>query len=405
MLYRQHVIRALDKRRDEFVSFERSWRDGVSLGARLLRALGGRSSDEIAQETEAARAPGARPSAELDERGAVGVSFGREWRSHEEARRWAVEALSERTTFAADGSQLLPGREISLPVAGVQVAWFENPHTRDGSGYRKEVHFSVVTPRELLEAGGRSATPETVVSFQRFELETKTLCDFLRRRQGWRERGERMPLAFFDGTLLISYTHPRTKVQDRYVEAIIELVKLSRKTQVPVVGYIDQSMARDLVNLLDALYGSLRDTSVFDAQLLRAASPDSDAPPALPSWGDRSIFCYCLREGLTEDFRDEQGEPLVGFVYLQTTGEGAPARLDVPTWVYEAGLLDEVLDAVRAECVVGNGYPYALETADAAAVITSRDREQFLRVMQEFAERESFAFRVSRKATSKARRR
>lgn len=404
MLYRQHVISALDKRREEFLSFERSWRDGVSLGARLLNALGGRTSEEVRCATDGAHAPGARPSTELDERGAVGVAFGREWRSHEEARRWAVETLAERVTFAADGSQVLPGREISLPVAGVQVAWFENPHTPDGSGYRKEVHFSVVTPHELLGTGGRSSSPEAVVSFRRFELETQTVGEFLKRHEGWRERGERMPLAFFDGTLLISYTHPRTKVQDRYVEAIVELVRLSRETGVPVVGYIDQSMARDLVNLLDALDGDLRETSVFDAQLLRARSHDG-APPALPSWGDRSIFCYCLREGLTEDFRDEAGEPLVGFVYLQTTGEGAPARLDVPSWVYEAGLLEEVLDAVRAECVVGNGYPYALETADAAAVVTARDREQFLRVMQEFAERESFAFRVSRKATSKARRR
>jgi len=64
-----------------------------------------------------------------------------------------------------------------------------------------------------------------------------------------------------------------------------------------------------------------------------------------------------------------------------------------------------VTDVVRAECVVGNGYPYAIETADAAAVVTPRDREQFLRVMQEFAERDSFGFRVARKAISKQHRR
>lgn len=403
MLYRQHVISALGERREEFLSFERSWRDDVSLGARRLAALGGRASRELRERAERSRAPGARVSAELDERGAVAVRFGQEWRSHEEARRWAVGVLSERVTFAADGSQVLPGREISLPVAGVQVAWFENPHTGDGSGYRKEAHFSVVTPRELLATDGRASSPEAIVSLRRFELEIETARDFIERQRGWRERGERVPLAFFDGTLLISYTHPRTTTQDMYVRAVVSLVKLSRDAQVPVVGYIDQSLARDVVNLLDALEGNLRDTAVFDAQLLRA--PLEDRAPALASWGDRTVFCYCLREGLTEDFRDEQGEPLVGFVYLQTTGEGAPARLDVPSWIYEAGLLEEVLDTVRAECVVGNGYPYALETADAAAVITSRDREQFLRVMQEFADNEGFAFRVSRKATSKARRR
>ena len=60
---------------------------------------------------------------------------------------------------------------------------------------------------------------------------------------------------------------------------------------------------------------------------------------------------------------------------------------------------------MRAECVVGNGYPYAVETADAAAAMTTRDREQFLRVMQDFADEHRFDFRISRKPWSKSRRR
>ncbi len=63
------------------------------------------------------------------------------------------------------------------------------------------------------------------------------------------------------------------------------------------------------------------------------------------------------------------------------------------------------MDAVRAECVVGGGFPYALEAADAAAVITVRDREIFLRAVHEFSERHGFAFRISRKAASKSHRR
>ncbi len=182
-----------------------------------------------------------------------------------------------------------------------------------------------------------------------------------------------------------------------------KLITLSRETEIPVVGFIDQSYAHDLVNLLAALDKSAGQSAVYDAQLLRTTIDGE--PPLLAAWGDRTIFSYCLREGLTEEFCDEAGEPLVGFIYLQTTGEGTPARLDVPGWVYRAGMLNEVADVVRAECVVGNGYPYAIETADAAAVITNRDREHFLGVMQEFAGQGSFGFRVSRKAISKSRRR
>jgi hypothetical protein len=73
--------------------------------------------------------------------------------------------------------------------------------------------------------------------------------------------------------------------------------------------------------------------------------------------------------------------------------------------VHEAGLVEEVVNAVRAECVVGNGYPYAIEAADEAAVMTARDREQFLRAVQDFADQHSLDFTVSRKAMSKGRRR
>jgi hypothetical protein len=55
--------------------------------------------------------------------------------------------------------------------------------------------------------------------------------------------------------------------------------------------------------------------------------------------------------------------------------------------------------------VIGLGYPYALEAADATAVITMRDREVFLGALQEFASREKLNFSVSRKSASKGRRR
>jgi hypothetical protein len=79
--------------------------------------------------------------------------------------------------------------------------------------------------------------------------------------------------------------------------------------------------------------------------------------------------------------------------------------LDIPRWVLEEGEMEHVMDVVRAECVVGNGYPYALETADAVSVITNRDRERFYRMLQEFAEKKDLPLRFSRKATSKRVRR
>ncbi|CAN5205712.1 MAG: DNA double-strand break repair nuclease NurA [Pyrinomonadaceae bacterium] len=413
MLYRQHLISELAARRDELLLFERRWAEDSREFARRLRALAGRACNDVRRAAEAeiksggARSEGALPCAELEHVGDVVVPFTESWRSHQGARAWAVEALRGRATFAADGSQILPGREISLPIAAVQVAWFENPHTADGKGYRKEWSFSVVSPEELLQTEGGKLTAADIVGFRRFKQEIAALCEFLERQRGWRARGERVPVAFFDGTLLLSSAQIRTESNfpREYIKATLEAVRLSRETEVPIVGFIDHSYARDLVHLLSVLagHGARVPASIYDAQLFSVAL--DDALPLLGAWGDRTIFFHCLREGLTADFRDEQNDPLVGFLYLQTTGDGKPARLDIPAWVYAAGLLDEVIDTVRAECVVGNGYPYALETADAAAVITGQDREQFLRAIQEFAEQHDFAFRVSRKAVSKQRRR
>ncbi|HVG28438.1 MAG TPA: DNA double-strand break repair nuclease NurA [Pyrinomonadaceae bacterium] len=414
MLYRQRLIEELSGRRGEFVEFGREWAEQAGDYVARLVALAGQTAAEVKGAAEAgvaagvARRPSALPSSELEREGSFVVPFARGWRTHEEARAWAVDALTDRVTFAADGSQILPGREISLPVAAVQVAWFENPHTRGGDGYRKEWDFRLVPPGDLLDTEGAGATAADVVGLRRFELELTALRAFLRRQEGWRARGQRPPVAFFDGTLLLSTTRVRgagLKFPNAYMASLAETIRLSRETRVPVVGYIDQSYARDLVRMLDVV-AQRREQSpaVFDAQLF-SARPDGGAP-LFERWGDRSVFCECRRESLTEEFWDEAGAPLVGFIYLQATEPGAtPARLDIPVWVAADGLIDEVMDAVRAECVVGNGYPYALETADEAAVITARDREHFLRAVQEFAEANDLSFRVSRKAVSKAHRR
>ncbi len=404
VLYRGHVLSALAARRDDFARFERTLCDEVGEAVACLRALGESTLAEVRARLKASGGRVTTPSEELYAMKSVVVPFAERWRSHEEARAWARAVLEARTTFAADGSQVFPGREASVPVAAVQIASFENPHTPEGR-YVKDVHFEVIPPDRLLEGSRAFESPEQVVALRRFELEAEAVCDFLERQRGWRARGERMPLAFFDNTLLISSRRKETDVlfSKDYAAALARLINLSRECETPIVGYVDHSYAPDVRDLLEALFSDFAETHVYDAQMLR--TPSGDAPPLLQIWGDRTIFWHCRRPNLAASFYDEGGEPLVGFVYVQTTGDGHPARLDIPAWVYAAGLLDEVADAVRAECVVGNGYPYAIETADEAALMTARDRQQFLRVIQDFAGENSFAFGVSRKAASKARRR
>ena len=404
MLFRELLQEELKTQSDGFRRFAleqaRDLRDYLTKLARLSE----QSYEQLSDKLNSLENVGALPSDELERAENFAFSFNEVWTNHDEARAWAFEILQRRTTFAADGSQLFIEREVSLPVAAVQIGWFENPHD-DARGYEKNARFFVLSPEDLLKDQEEPVIPETRVGQKRFEAEVEKVEEFLRKKKGWQERNERMPLAFFDGTLLISFALPRTVLQESFINTMVALVKLSRETRVPLVGYVDRSYARDLLGLLDALDGKRSENkrTLDDASILHAAV--SENSQTLKNWGDRTIFCYSKRRGLNAFIDAPTGKSMVGFCYLQTTSDNPPARLDIPSWIYEEHLLDEVLDVIRAECVVGLGYPYPLETADQMAVISLRDREIFLAALQGFASENNLSFRVSRKAASKGRRR
>jgi len=122
---------------------------------------------------------------------------------------------------------------------------------------------------------------------------------------------------------------------------------------------------------------------------------------------DRTAAFQCAREDIVPFYgADCRGwSDGLCFLYLKAGADRPPARLDVPAWVVEDGLLDRVIDVVRAEIIVGSGYPYALETADATAVLTLEDRLTFYGMYHEFAQRAGLAVARPAKAVSKAHRR
>jgi hypothetical protein len=397
MLYRELLTEELRQKSEGFRRFASDKAHDLGVYLEKLALLSQKTCAEIREILCKKTNCGAIPADEFDKAENFSLPFGQNWTNHEEARRWAFETLRKRTTFAADGSQLFLEREFSLPIGAIQIGWFENPHDETKS-YRKNAEFSVLTPADLM-LPDEPYIQETIVGLRRFEAEIKKVSGFLESKKGWHERGERMPLAFYDNTLLLSISLPKKDFEENFIEKLLNLVRLSRQCRVPLVGYVDRSYARDLMTMLDA-FGEKRTTVVKtldDSSILHSA--------ALKNWGDRTPFCYAMRQNLSSFIDFQAQKSLVGFVYLQTTGDNVPARLDIPAWIYEEGLLEEVLDTVRAECIVGLGYPYALEAADQTAVITFRDKEIFLQALQGFAKEHNLNLRLSRKSISKVRRR
>jgi hypothetical protein len=168
-----------------------------------------------------------------------------------------------------------------------------------------------------------------------------------------------------------------------------------------LVGYIASSAASDLLHMLSA--------GGFLAAVPQVTDAGSFAP-LLSHWGDRSVTYLCARDdGVLSTYRRASGESLsdqLAFCYLRVTGEGIPARLEFPRWLAEQPEeLARVLDLVRAECIIGLGYPYAIETADQTAVLGGREREAFKALVTEFARSANIELRTTAKARSKQRRR
>lgn len=389
-------------KRDDFVNFSDSQKRDLEDYLRVLGAMIDLGSEKIKARLADSENVGALPSAEIDGAKSFLVGFGISWKNHEESRNWAAEILKNRTTFAADGSQYYSEKDTSLPVGAVQIGWFENPHSSD-ERYEKNTELTILSPKDLLENQEEPLKPESRISEEMFIGEVKKIADFVSKKRGWEERNERMPLAFFDRPMLLPFAAAQDKLQKKFVEELVTLIRHSRDCRVPVVGYVDRGFSRDLLNMINSFSANSARPTLYDASLLGTKTPEGKK--IIEHWGDRTPFCYSKRKGLEAFIDPKTDTPLVGFTYLQTSGDTMPSRLDIPSWVYEERLLEELIDVVRAECVVGVGYPYALETADQTAVFTFKDREVFLKALQGFAEKNKLDFSVSRKNTSKNRRR
>jgi len=384
------VVRALDEKLD---GFRQAALESAELQDQYLEALdrlGHLSRRDVENRLGDEQWPGAQPTDELDRQGLI-VPFSRQWESAQEARAWAVERLRGVPTLAVDGSQIAASKEFGVPISLVQIAWFENYHDVSRP-YVKDVCDEIITPDDLAREDEEFVFAESKVNQRRFVVEMETAAGRMRRLEP-----HPPPVVFVDASFVLSFLRRFwPEYGQPYLQALFGLLDASRERRIPVVGYVDLSFASDLVTMLRTAFG-LPTGSVFDAQLLGQRMNPFDRTSAFQCARGDVLPLYDT--GL-HNYADD-----LCFAYLKTGRERVPARIDFPRWVLDAGLLDHVLDVVRAEIVVGSGYPYALETADAAAVLTTADRMAFYRLFHDFARTSGLNVAVPRKSVSKAHRR
>ena len=312
-----------------------------------------------------------------------------QWNSREDSLNWVRDCLTGVATFAVDGSQIYPSKDFSIPVALVQIGWFENRHEPQGN-YEKDIRLDLLTPLQLRDSQGDRSEDggDRQVNMRRFEMETERLQEYMEAHAG-----DRRCLVFLDGSLVATFAQSfEPEMRSFYSRCLRDLLRSSEDNRVPLVAYVDTSYAKDLTEQLQRWFALPEVSSVHDAQILHP----------LMQWGDRTPLLRCQRKILQEFYGEQQDR--IGYLYLKTH-DGYPARLELPLWIAENDRLEEILEWVRGEVIIGGGYPYVIETADQVAVLQTDDRYTFYRLVQDWAEQEGISLRLSRKMVSKSRRR
>jgi len=382
------ILTLLDKKRNDFEAFDETARQAFEQYRAALAELSQMPASELSDRLERF-APDHRGAEPLEPLGTYPnwiMPANLVWSNREDSLAWVRDRLTGIATFAVDGSQIYPSKDISIPIALVQVGWYENFHTADGR-YEKDIAVDVMTPADL-KVNSSGEPVDRRVNMRRFQMETQRLGQYMSDRAGYNNC-----LALLDGSLVVTFADTFDEpTKKHYIHCAVQLLQASQKHRVPLVAYIDTTYASDLTLMLQRLADLPDAPSIHDAPLLSR----------FMQWGDRTPLFRCRRPGILGDYPTAARD--IAFTYLKAH-EGHPVRLELPIWIYEAGMHEQVIDWVRCEIIIGQGYPYAIETADQTAVLTAEDRQVFYRVLQDWAKDESLNLRLSRKMVSKTRRR
>ncbi len=313
--------------------------------------------------------------------------FGHAFESRQDATDWALDVLKDRNVAAVDGSQVYPSRHISVPIGLVQACTVMNSH----NGERR---FSTSSKLHLMlpadfEENGSYVFAQAPVSTKRFELECKQIGEFMKEHPG--------DMAFLDGSLVLSFTgQQEEKEQARYIKAITDLLDVSEETRSPLIAYTDMSMSKDILTFMRYAFRLQPSGHLTDAFLI------SDRF----RWGDRTRAFTCDRDDRlqkgqhsTLDLYGRHRDNVVFFFIM--SGGHLVSKVEVPKWCYDEGLIEQIADTLRAECIIRPGYPDIIHRAHEYASISFAETEMFRGMIDAFAAKHRIKIYKSAKELNK----
>jgi hypothetical protein len=327
--------------------------------------------------------------AKLLEPGELIHPFHYNWKNRHEAMEWVDSVLSGVAVGAVDGSQIYSDKNFEIPIAVIQTSSVFNRHTADGD-YKQETGAAIITPGEFETASVYSFGSE-YVDARRFSMECDTIIRLMKEHEKL--------YVLLDGALILSHINVLNRnIRQIYINAILKLLDASKKTENPVIGFIDTTMPRDITLMMHFLF-KLKKSKLSDTHLFSSLQ-----------WGERTAAFVCDRD----DRRGEESKSVldnyesfktdIAFFYMRLSS-GLPGRVEFPAWAYEKGLVDKIADIIRAQCVIRGNYPDILMRAHDAAVIRMSEHDLFYGMFDNFCKAHGIKINKSAKHFHKTIRR
>ncbi len=399
------TYRELQKKKENFKQFNKELSDEFLILQKHTPKIFALTYDEIIKQISQKSNPcGAIPSKEYEKN--LYIPFPINFSNLPEMIDWAKKILLQKTVVATDGSQIYSSQEYSIPVALIHVARCRNDHSIEKK-YSKDTIIKILSPEELLleESGGKKKTfSKEPVDCERFKME----CDLLTQEMEIiKNEIPKIEKAYFimDGSLILSFIdRSNPKIQEGHLKSLKNAITKSRKSKYPLIGYVDSSRAKDVVNMVASLspidlksINYISDSNVLEKYFSKNRNINM-------KFGDRTCSFICDRNEPVYKKYPSEIEQKIAFFYIKLNSEQL-VRVEFPDYILnKEEQIDELANILIAESIIGQGYPHIIDQVHHAAIIQNKERSKFYRLFQKFCIDEKLQFRILNKTRSKQRR-
>ncbi len=307
-----------------------------------------------------------------------------------EMKKWAADALDERIIIGIDGSQIYTSSDFNMPIGYVQVGSFWIHYGSNESTYDHDYLSDVYIGSEATEKQESSEPLHKMSVDQRRMTKEIELASIVVERCV--EVGVPTYL-MMDTPLLLRYiVWADFEVKRTMCKTMTQLLEVCKQYQVPLIGYTDYSLAKDITSTLEKFLQEELAVKVSDIAVVGPLLEEA-------GFGARTSV-FRVQHPLLEEFYGKHRDEICFF--YQKVHSDLPIRVELTLWTFQAGRIQEIAEVIAAQTVLGDGYPYVLLRAHEAALLDAYDRNRFYDIVSWFLSKEcGVPFRETAKAQRK----